>query len=49
MYKVTHSFTIHLYPQLLNWLMKTMIMKAKVELMHGLSNMDFHSQKPIWQ
>lgn len=49
MYKVTHSLTIHLYPLLLTWLLMTMIMKAKVELMHGLSNMDFRSQKPIWQ
>lgn len=48
MHKVTHSFPILLSPYLFSWLTKTMIMKAEMELVYGLSNTDFHSPRPIW-
>jgi hypothetical protein len=28
--------------------MKIMIMEAEMELMHELSNMDFHFTRPVW-
>lgn len=38
MHEETHSFPILLSSYLLNWLMKTVIMEAEMELVYGLSN-----------